>query len=539
LTGRLVIGELSAGLAVAGAACGTPWLVSAAAVAAVGVSVAAAGRLPRVPRRRRRDSASAGNGLSELFPYPYEDRGRRIVGMVGDGTFLAAVVRVDPGAGTGLEPMGGAGELPLSLLSDALDVDGIALASAQLVQQVRGGGSAGAPAVRLTWVALRLEPGWCPAAVAARGGGLGGAQRCLVLAADQVASRVVGAGLGAAVLDQEGVDSALSAVSCTDGGSAVYAVGGPRVRAPALLAAPSGRSTTLGLTVRRGALRGSAEVAGHVRVTAADQRELGNVQEELERAARTARVALVRMERAQLPGVLATSPLGGAARRGPGRSGGDAGLPVVPVGGDGVLVGADDGVDDRVDDEGRPMLLGVHRPAPYDVLLIGGLWTAQLLAVRAAGAGAGVRVAVETARAQAWAGVAGLAGVELFEVGRVPSLGAAEGRPVMVVRDCGMRPPRGRVVPTPWQTVLTLLPYLSPVAPGLVRGAALVGVQRVSPDEARQLGQLLRLSPEESAALPGLGDGVTLWCAGRERQRVTCVADGPEGALLGPARRMD
>lgn len=198
------------------------------------------------------------------------------------------------------------------------------------------------------------------------------------------------------------------------------------------------------------------------------------------------------------------------------------------------------------------MLLAVHRPVPYDVLLIGGLWTAQLLAVRAAGAGAGIRVAVETARAQAWAGVSGAEsgvapgvgpgagpGVELFEVGRVPSLGAGEGRPVVVVRDCGMRPPRGRVVPAPWQTVLTLLPYLSPVAPGLVRGAALVGVQRVAPEEARQLGRLLRLSPEETAALPGLGDGVTLWCAGPERHWVTSVADGSEGALLGPARRMD
>ena len=308
-----MVGELSAGLAVAGAVCGSPWLAPAAAVAAVGVSVAAAGRLPRAPRRLRRDSASAENGTPELAPYPYEDRGRRIVGMVGDGTFLTAVVRVDPGVGTGLEPVGGARVLPLSLLSDALDVDGIALASAQLVQQVRGGGSAGAPAVRLTWVALRLEPGWCPAAVAARGGGLGGAQRCLVRAADQVASRIVGTGLGAVVLDQGGVDSALSAVSCT-AVSAVYAVRGPGGRAPALLAALSGRSAALGLTVRRGALRSSAEVTGHVRVTAADERELGFVQEELERAARTARVALVRMRRAQLPGVLATSPLGGAAR---------------------------------------------------------------------------------------------------------------------------------------------------------------------------------------------------------------------------------
>ncbi|MFI0982005.1 hypothetical protein ACH4SP_33980 [Streptomyces sp. NPDC021093] len=204
----------------------------------------------------------------------------------------------------------------------------------------------------------------------------------------------------------------------------------------------------------------------------------------------------------------------------------------LPVGDDGVSVG-----DDA---EGRALLLGVHRAAPYDVLLIGGLWTAQVLALRAGAAG--VRVAVETARAQVWEGrgaTVGAGGAELFDVGRVPVLGAAEGRPVLVVRDCGMRPPRGRVVRAAWQSVLTLLPYLSPVAPRLIRGSALVGVQRVSPDEARRIGGLLGLAPEETDALPGLGDGVTLWCAGRERHLVTTTTSGDEAALLGPPRRMD
>ncbi|MBB6438435.1 hypothetical protein [Streptomyces candidus] len=217
----------------------------------------------------------------------------------------------------------------------------------------------------------------------------------------------------------------------------------------------------------------------------------------------------------------------------------------LPVGGDGIFVGSDA--------EGQQLSLGVHRPAPYDVLLIGGLWTAQVLALRTARAGAGVRVAVETARAPAWAGVAqagstadarwggggGTGRVELFEVGRVPVLGAVEGRPVLVVRDCGMRPPRGRVRPAPWQTVVTLLPYLSPVAPRLIRESALVGVQQVSPEEAARLGRLLGLSAEETGALPGLDDGVTLWCAGRDRQWAATAPVGDEEALLGPPRRME
>ncbi|MFJ2741245.1 hypothetical protein ACIO3O_16440 [Streptomyces sp. NPDC087440] len=202
----------------------------------------------------------------------------------------------------------------------------------------------------------------------------------------------------------------------------------------------------------------------------------------------------------------------------------------VPVGGDGVPVG--------VDAHGRALLLGVHRPVPYDVVLIGGVWTAQVLALRAARGG--VRVVVETARAGLWAQVAGAVGAEVCGVGRVPAPAAGEGRPALVVRDCGMRPPRGRVVPAPWQSVLTLLPYLSPVAPGLVRHAGLVGVQRVSPQEADRLGRLLVLSPAEREALPGLPDGVTLWCAEEaEHQWVTTAADQPEAALLGPPRRMD
>ncbi|MEL5956861.1 hypothetical protein AADR41_19155 [Streptomyces sp. CLV115] len=206
----------------------------------------------------------------------------------------------------------------------------------------------------------------------------------------------------------------------------------------------------------------------------------------------------------------------------------------LPVGDDGVIIGTDT--------EGHPQLIGFHRPTPYDVLLIGGLWTAQVLALRAAATGA--RVAVETGRTQAWttlaqAAGAGLECVSLHDVGRVPPTGATVGSPVVVVRDCGMRPPRGRVVSSPWQSVLTLLPYLSPVAPRLMRSSTLVGVQRVSPEEAAQIGRILGLARAEVEALPTLADGVTLWVAGGERHWVMTGATDIETGLLGTARRMD
>jgi hypothetical protein len=206
----------------------------------------------------------------------------------------------------------------------------------------------------------------------------------------------------------------------------------------------------------------------------------------------------------------------------------------LPIGDDGVVVG--------VTPEGQPAVLGVNRPTPYDVLLIGGLWTAQVLALRAAATGA--RVAVETGRAQHWSQIVqavggGQSGMTVHDVGRVPPLGASAGSPVLVIRDCGMRPPRGRVVSAPWQSVLTLLPYLSPVAPRLMRQARLTGVQRVSPDEAAEIGRVIGLPRTEYEPLPTLADGVTLWCTDGDRQYVTTQPTDAEIGLLGVARRMD
>ncbi|MEV5429527.1 hypothetical protein [Streptomyces sp. NPDC052701] len=206
----------------------------------------------------------------------------------------------------------------------------------------------------------------------------------------------------------------------------------------------------------------------------------------------------------------------------------------LPIGDDGVVVG--------VNAEGQPAVLGVNRPTPFDILFIGGLWTAQVMALRAAATGA--RVAVETGRAGHWAQVVqavggGQSGMTVHDVGRVPPLGASAVGPVLVIRDCGMRPPRGRVVSAPWQSVLTLLPYLSPVAPRLMRQARLVGIQRVSPDEAAEIGRVMGLPRAEYEALPALPDGVTLWCTERDRQYVTTQPTDAEVGLMGTPRRMD
>ena len=215
----------------------------------------------------------------------------------------------------------------------------------------------------------------------------------------------------------------------------------------------------------------------------------------------------------------------------------------MPVGDDGVVIGTDA--------EGRPAVLGVNRPTAYAVTLIGSLWTAQVLALRVAATGA--RVAVETGRAAAWAPIAELAGgqrpggpyeegppcLTVHGVGRAATGAASAACPVFVVRDCGARPPRGPVRPAAWQSVLTLLPYPDPGVSDLIGPPALVGIQRVAPDEADRLGRILRLSRAETESLPTLADGVTLWCAGQDRRLVLTRPTDVENGLLGGARRID
>ncbi|MER5312518.1 type VII secretion protein EccE [Streptomyces sp. NPDC002773] len=304
-----------------------------------------------------------------LRTYAYSDRDRRPVGMVGDGTFLTAVLRVESD-GTALRPDRAARPLPVGLVRDVLSVDGIRLESAQIVQHTQPApaphlpaqsmaarnygplqAQTGSPAVRITWIALKLDPELCPEAVAARGGGVTGAQKCVVRAADQLASRLAGAGFRASVLTEQELTSALATSTCAspmaiaqagrgqpqgrrtqetartwrvdDRRHTTYWVGrwpqlggqgGAGASMPqlvALLTSLPALATTFSLTLSGGD-RQEVTVAGHVRITGRSDEELVAARHELERAARGVRTGLVRLDREQVPGILATLPLGGA-----------------------------------------------------------------------------------------------------------------------------------------------------------------------------------------------------------------------------------
>lgn len=386
---QLVLVEVALALAAAGVALGGLWLVPTVTVGCVLVLFAVVRRrghavqdwLGTVLSLRARERAAGpaavdvdpslapvAESVPALRPYTYVDRDRRTVGMVGDGSFLTAVVRVEA-SGSALRPAFGARALPLSLLGGALEVDDIRLESVQLVQQVRSAPAphlpqqsvarlsyvplqekTGAPALRLTWVAVKLDPELCREAVAARGGGVEGAQRCLVRVADHVASRITGAGFRAVVLDQEELNSTVATSACAspvqaalagrpdaapsrrtaetarvwrcdDRWHTTYAVGrwpelgrgaAPLPKLVSLLTATPAYATTFSLTLRPGNRLGAMTVQGHVRLTGGSDTELVGVRRLLEQAARSAKVGLVRLDREQLPGALATLPLGGA-----------------------------------------------------------------------------------------------------------------------------------------------------------------------------------------------------------------------------------
>ncbi|MEE1756862.1 type VII secretion protein EccE [Streptomyces sp. SP18CS02] len=301
-----------------------------------------------------------------LRTYTYSDRDRRPVGMIGDGTFLTAVLQIESDA-TALRPDRSARPLPLGLVREVLEVDGIRLESAQIVQHTQPApaphlpqqsvaarnyaplqAQTGSPAVRITWIALKLDPELCPEAVAARGGGLEGAQKCVVRAADQLASRLTGAGFRATVLTEQELTSAFATSTCAnplaiaqagraaaptrrtketsrtwrcdDRRHTTYWVGrwpqfGPGgaslPQLVALLTSIPALATTFSLTVSGGD-RQEATVTGHVRITGRSDEELVTARHELERAARGVKTGLVRLDREQVPAMLATLPLGGA-----------------------------------------------------------------------------------------------------------------------------------------------------------------------------------------------------------------------------------
>lgn len=224
--------------------------------------------------------------------------------------------------------------------------------------------------------------------------------------------------------------------------------------------------------------------------------------------------------------------------------------------------------------DGSPAVLGIFRPRPVTVTLVGGTWLARMVALRAVLLGA--RVEVRTGRPRLWqplaAALVDTAGRAAFTLaGYTGRPGAARltagqpAEPTLTVRDLGARP--GHADATgPWCATVTLLPYLAPPGPepghivdqtgpwgdashlphlphlpgSRLAREDLVGLQRLSPAEAWHAASARDLPRSAAAALPTLPDTSALWCDGaRGYGFVRTVPTPTERETLGDARRLD
>jgi hypothetical protein len=264
---------------------------------------------------------------------------------------------------------------------------------------------------------------------------------------------------------------------------------------------------------------------------------------------------LQRLDGAQVEGLAATLPLGGASG-GPeavlaglvaGHDGlGVAGAPAVrldaatlaaiapPVGGAGLMLG--------VNRHGEPVTVRLFRPEPTRAALVGGLRCAETVVLRALALGA--QVVVQTGRPQAWEPfLRGLSGgadsVSLAPPGRVlEPPPATPVRPQLLVVDVGPVGATGvPVVESPWRATLLVRDELSPVDVDILERADVTLLQPLSPAEAALAATALGLG-ESASWLTRIRADMVGVVVGRRTLRWTLLSSTPvEQQLIGPPGR--
>lgn len=207
------------------------------------------------------------------------------------------------------------------------------------------------------------------------------------------------------------------------------------------------------------------------------------------------------------------------------------GPPVHPAG---VVLGADP--------DGRPVSVTLARAAPTRVVLLGGLYLARQITLRAVATGS--RAVIHTGRPSSWDPVRRAAGRGTAADARVvvapePPADLPSDTPLLMVHDRGATTRGPDPAQVPWRTTLVVLPSLVPAVADLADDADLVLLQRMPPHEAELAGRLWRLTPSMTETLRTLPDhgvavlGRNLW------RRVDLVTAPRETAILGPVRRGD
>lgn len=297
------------------------------------------------------------------------DHERRPLGLAWhDGTWTA-VLLVDPAPGL-VTQLGGAPNLPLGALAPTLEDRGVVLDAIQVIWHCYPGSAALPPnspalasymellgplpaaARRTTWVAVRLDPRRCPAAVRERGGGVLGAHRALIGALSRVRNALESRGVPTRPLDPDellkaGISSAeltgalhispngqyqgqtppqtpraklterWTGVTVAGIGHASYAITGWSRGKPATslnaLTGVRALSSTVTVSISPGAEDNQVGMRGLVRVSARTPAELEYADERLSAISDRLGITLTPLRGLQVAGLAATLPLGGRA----------------------------------------------------------------------------------------------------------------------------------------------------------------------------------------------------------------------------------
>jgi len=284
------------------------------------------------------------------------DHERRPLGLAWHEGTWTAVLLVDPAPALVI-PVGGSPNLPLGALAPCLEDRGVVLDAIQVIWHCYPGSAALPPnspalasylevlgplpaaARRTTWVAVRLDPRRCPAAVRERGGGVVGAHRALIGALSRVRNALESRGVPTRPLDPDellkagmsaaeltaaaganlrvGLRERWTGVTAAGIGHASYAVTGwPRGKAATSLNALTGvraLSATVAMSVSPGIEENQVGLRGLVRVSARTPRELEYADERLTAIADRLGITLTPLRGLQAAGLAATLPLGARA----------------------------------------------------------------------------------------------------------------------------------------------------------------------------------------------------------------------------------
>ncbi len=284
------------------------------------------------------------------------DHERQQVGLAwNDGTWTA-VLLVEPAPAL-ITQAGGAPSLPLSALAPCLEDRGVVLDSIQMIWHCYPGSAAlpsdspalssymevlgplPAAARRTTWVAIRLDPRRCPAAIRERGGGVVGAHRALIGALSRVRNALESQGVPTRPLDpDELLRSSISAAELTAVAGSPAKVGlqerwtgvtaaGIGHASYAITSWPKGKisgslnaltsvralSATVAMSISPSADEGKIGLRGIVRLSARNPRELDAADQRLQGVSERLGVALTPLRGLQISGFSATLPIGGTA----------------------------------------------------------------------------------------------------------------------------------------------------------------------------------------------------------------------------------